>query len=103
LFGFFLKSWRVTDHGQLFYWPVRVYFEDPDSGGIVYYASYLKFMERSRTEWVSVVLERARRASLDLWQEVMREDLPLCAGRLACLDADTLRSRKIPDTILAEL
>ena len=33
-------------------WPVRVYFEDTDSGGIVYYASYLKFMERARTEWL---------------------------------------------------
>jgi len=30
--------------------PIRVYFEDTDSGGIVYYANYLKFMERARTE-----------------------------------------------------
>ena len=134
----------MSDHGSSFNWPVRVYFEDTDSGGIVYYASYLKFMERARTEWlrgrgidveelarkdrvlfavrsleldyrqparlsdalrVSVVLERARRASLELRQEVIREDQPLCAGRLrlACLDADTLRPRKIPDTIFAEL
>lgn len=35
-----------------FCWPVRVYFEDTDSGGIVYYANYLKFMERARTEWL---------------------------------------------------
>lgn len=110
----------------------------------MYYASYLKFMDRARTEWlrgrgidvaelarkdrvlfavrsleldyrqparlsdalrVSVVLEPARRASLKLWQEVIREDQSLCAGhlRLACLDADTLRPRKIPSTILAEL
>ncbi|MBL4711366.1 MAG: tol-pal system-associated acyl-CoA thioesterase [Gammaproteobacteria bacterium] len=33
-----------------FYWPVRVYYEDTDSGGVVYYANYLKFMERARTE-----------------------------------------------------
>ncbi len=31
---------------------VRVYYEDTDSGGVVYYANYLKFMERSRTEWL---------------------------------------------------
>ena len=134
----------MSNRESPFNWPVRVYFEDTDSGGIVYYANYLKFMERARTEWlrghgidveglarkdrvlfavrslkldylqparlsdtlqVSVVLERARRASLELWQEVIREDQPLCAGhlRLACLDADTLRPRRIPDTILAEL
>jgi len=35
-----------------FTWPVRVYWEDTDAGGIVYYANYLKFMERARTEWL---------------------------------------------------
>ena len=121
-----------------------MYFEDTDSGGIAYYASYLKIMERARAEWlrgrgidverlarkdrvlfavrslelgyrqparlsdalrVSVVLERARRASLELWQEVTRDDQPLCAGRLhlAGLDADTPRPRKIPNAILTEL
>jgi acyl-CoA thioester hydrolase len=35
-----------------FQWPVRVYYEDTDSGGVVYYANYLKFMERARTEWL---------------------------------------------------
>ncbi len=35
-----------------FEWPVRVYYEDTDSGGVVYYANYLKFMERARTEWL---------------------------------------------------
>jgi acyl-CoA thioester hydrolase len=36
----------------LFEWPVRVYWEDTDAGGIVFYANYLKFMERARTEWL---------------------------------------------------
>ncbi|RTE87775.1 MULTISPECIES: tol-pal system-associated acyl-CoA thioesterase [Gammaproteobacteria] len=36
----------------MFEWPVRVYYEDTDAGGIVYYANYLKFMERARTEWL---------------------------------------------------
>jgi acyl-CoA thioester hydrolase len=35
-----------------FSWPVRVYWEDTDAGGIVYYANYMKFMERARTEWL---------------------------------------------------
>ena len=35
-----------------FCWPVRVYWEDTDAGGIVYYANYLKFFERARTEWL---------------------------------------------------
>ncbi|MEN8207534.1 MAG: tol-pal system-associated acyl-CoA thioesterase [Pseudomonadota bacterium] len=35
-----------------FQWPVRVYYEDTDSGGVVYYANYLRFMERARTEWM---------------------------------------------------
>ena len=35
-----------------FVWPIRVYYEDTDSGGVVYYANYLKFMERARTEWL---------------------------------------------------
>ena len=35
-----------------FSWPVRVYWEDTDAGGVVYYANYLKFMERARSEWL---------------------------------------------------
>lgn len=35
-----------------FKWPVRVYYEDTDSGGVVYYANYLRFLERARTEWL---------------------------------------------------
>ena len=35
-----------------FVWPVRVYYEDTDAVGVVYYANYLKYMERARTEWL---------------------------------------------------
>ena len=35
-----------------FKWSVRIYFEDTDSGGVVYHSNYLKFMERARTEWL---------------------------------------------------
>jgi acyl-CoA thioester hydrolase len=37
---------------RAFSWPVRVYWEDTDAGGVVYYANYLKFMERARSEWL---------------------------------------------------
>lgn len=37
---------------NIFSWPVRIYYEDTDSGGVVYYANYLKFMERARSEWL---------------------------------------------------
>ena len=35
-----------------FNWPLRVYYEDTDSGGVVYHSNYLNFMERARTEWL---------------------------------------------------
>ncbi len=38
--------------GEVFEFPVRVYYEDTDAGGIVYNANYLKFMERARTEFL---------------------------------------------------
>ena len=47
--------------GAIFQWPVRVYWEDTDAGGIVFYANYLKFFERSRTEWLrSLGIEQQR-------------------------------------------
>ncbi|AHB06680.1 MULTISPECIES: tol-pal system-associated acyl-CoA thioesterase [Pandoraea] len=33
-------------------WSIRVYYEDTDAGGVVFYANYLKFFERARTEWL---------------------------------------------------
>lgn len=35
-----------------FNWPIRIYYEDTDSGGVVYHSNYLNFMERARTEWL---------------------------------------------------
>ena len=35
-----------------FIWKIRVYYEDTDAGGVVFYANYLRFMERARTEWL---------------------------------------------------
>jgi acyl-CoA thioester hydrolase len=46
----------VTDVNPIisarFSWPVRVYYEDTDLGGVVYYANYLRFLERARREWL---------------------------------------------------
>ena len=44
-------------HGprETFRCPVRVYYEDTDAAGVVYYANYLKFMERARTEWLASI------------------------------------------------
>ena len=36
----------------VFTWPVRVYYEDTDAGGVVYHANYVKYLERARTEWL---------------------------------------------------
>ena len=38
--------------GRVHHWPIRIYYEDTDSGGVVYHSNYLKFMERARTEWL---------------------------------------------------
>lgn len=42
----------MSEGGEVFALPVRVYFQDTDTGGIVYHANYVKFMERARTEWL---------------------------------------------------
>ncbi len=49
---------------DIFLWPVRVYYEDTDAAGVVYYANYLKFFERARTEWL-----RSRGFEQDLMRE----------------------------------
>ncbi|RVT49735.1 tol-pal system-associated acyl-CoA thioesterase [Rubrivivax albus] len=123
---------------------VRVYWEDTDAGGIVFYANYLKYFERARTEWlrslgvqqqalretvgamfvvgdtqlrflrparlddlldVTAVLREAGRASLQLAQQAWRGTELLAEGeiRIGCVDATTLRPRRIPDSILQAL
>ena len=61
-----------------FQWQVRVYYEDTDSGGVVYYANYLRFMERARTEWIRMLgFEQDR---------LIRDDGILFAVRSASLE-----------------
>ena len=42
----------AASDGAIFAWPIRVYYEDTDAQGVVYYANYFRFMERARTEWL---------------------------------------------------
>ncbi|HNU11406.1 MAG TPA: tol-pal system-associated acyl-CoA thioesterase [Rubrivivax sp.] len=121
---------------------VRVYWEDTDAGGVVYYANYLKFLERARTEWLrelgigqqalkdavgalfvvvevqvfyrlparlddeleaDVAVAEAGRASFLLSQQVRRgaELLVEARVRIGCVDAATMRPRRIPEIVLS--
>ena len=64
-----------------FNWPRRVYYEDTDAGGVVYYANYLKFMERARTEWLR---------ALGVEQDQLREE----AGLLLMVHSLSVHYRK---------
>lgn len=116
---------------------LRVYWEDTDAGGVVFYANYLKFFERARTEWlralghsqqrlreetgaifvvsdttlryllparlddllgVTVDVREAGRASMVIAQQAWRGAELLAEGtiRIACVDATSLRPRRIP-------
>jgi acyl-CoA thioester hydrolase len=123
---------------------LRVYWEDTDAGGIVYYANYLKFFERARTEWlrslgvqqhalreatgaifvvsdtqlrflrparlddlleVTARLRETGLASVHIAQQAWRGAELLAEGdiRIGCVDAMTLRPRRLPDPILHAL
>lgn len=69
----------------MFNWPVRVYIEDTDAGGIVYYANYLKFFERARTEFVRNC-GIALRAGLDTGVSYVVQSVDLKYQRPARLD-----------------
>jgi len=72
-----------------FVWPVRVYWEDTDAGGIVFYANYLKFFERARTEWLR---------HLGLGQQQLRD---VCGGMFIVSDTQVryLRPARLDDVL----
>jgi acyl-CoA thioester hydrolase len=123
-----------------FAWPVRVYWEDTDAGGIVYHSNYLTYMERARSEWLralgidqralqatervqfavvemDVKWQRAARyddlltvtadvaekggATLTFLQRVLRGDEVLVQAtvRVAAVDADTMKPRRLPPAV----
>jgi acyl-CoA thioester hydrolase len=128
-----------------FHWPVRVYYEDTDAGGVVYHTSYLRFMERARTEWlralgfsqetlrrregilfavaamdigfrrparfdeqlnVITTIKNMNAASLTFNQTITNTDgMDICHAEVSvvCLEADTFRPRRIPETIKESL
>jgi acyl-CoA thioester hydrolase len=134
-----------------FRWASRVYWEDTDGGGIVYYANYLRYLERARTEWlrslgysqralaeepgivfavVSLNIEYRKPAKLDdelvitcepelegaativFAQRIYRREtlapehltaaglLVEARARVACLDARTLRPKRLPEFLI---
>ncbi|MFZ5483879.1 MAG: tol-pal system-associated acyl-CoA thioesterase [Pseudomonadota bacterium] len=76
----------------VFSWPVRVYWEDTDAGGVVYYANYLKFMERARTEWL-------RALGIEQPELAEREGLLFVVRRV---EADYLRSARFNDALTVD-
>jgi acyl-CoA thioester hydrolase len=80
----------LSTEGPGFTWPVRVYYEDTDAGGVVYHVNYLKFMERARTE-------RLRSLGFELTR--LRDDEGLVfAVRAASLDY--LKPARLNDSLL---
>ncbi len=78
---------------ELFEWPLRIYFEDTDAAGIVYYARYLHYMERARTEWL-------RTKGMDV-QELAREKRIVFTVRSVCVDY--LRPARLSDAVYASV
>lgn len=64
-------------NGVPFEWPARVYWEDTDAGGVVYYANYLRFLERARTEWLRArgVMQQQLAADRGLQFMVLRAEI----------------------------
>jgi len=138
---------------SVFTWAARVYWEDTDGGGIVYYANYLRFLERARTEWLrslghsqqelaqtpgilfavaGLSIEYRRPARLDdeltitceprleratllrFAQRILRRVPATCDPadahllveadvRVVCVDARTLKPKRLPDFLLTGL
>ncbi len=136
-----------TPTSPAFCLPLRVYWEDTDAGGVVYYANYLKFAERARTEWlralgldqqhladtegllfvvgsvevrylrparlddrllVEVHVAARHGASLEFVQPIRRDDpertlLAQARVLVACVQAGSLRPRRLPAPLLRAL
>jgi acyl-CoA thioester hydrolase len=75
---------------NVFSWPIRVYWEDTDAGGIVFYANYLKYFERARTEWLR---------ALGLEQRVLQESTG-CIFVVSAANLKYLRPARLDDQLL---
>jgi acyl-CoA thioester hydrolase len=73
--------------------PVRIYYEDTDAGGVVYYANYLKFLERCRSEWLRAIGHQQA--------ELLRE--PGIAFVVRSVQVDFLKPARLDDQLLVDL
>ncbi len=102
----------------MFEWPIRVYYEDTDAGGVVFYANYLKYLERGRTEWLrhlgfgqdrlmrdGGIVFAVRRVEIDYLAPARLDDALLVQVEIATLSkvAITFRQRllRTPDQVLS--
>lgn len=83
------QSDALPDGLPVFVWPVRVYIEDTDMGGVVFYANYLKFFERARTEWLR---------SLGVTQQVLMEEQALVFV-VSRITVDYVRPARLDDQL----
>jgi acyl-CoA thioester hydrolase len=85
-----------------FVWPVRVYFEDTDAGGVVYHSKYLNFFERARTEMLraGVISMTQLKQDHNLIWVVLVATADITA---AMLHADSLKPARMPAWIKTEL
>ncbi len=94
---------RERDPGGTFSWQVRVYYEDVDVGGVVYYANYLRYFERARSEWLrSLGVNQERLAAVEgIGFVVARAEVDFKAGaRLDDLLDVTVRLVEMKKTYL---
>ena len=103
---------------SIFEWPVKVYYEDTDAGGVVYYANYLKYLERARTEWLrhlgfeqdalmreSGIVFAVRRVEIDYLLPARLDDALVVEARIEATSKASLtfaqRIVRAPDTVLS--
>ena len=75
----------------VFRWPIRVYWEDTDAGGVVYHAGYLRFFERARSEWLRAA---------GIGQQTLREELGVVFV-VHSLDIRFNRPARLDDSLIA--
>jgi len=83
----------LTAAAPRFVWPVRVYYEDTDAGGVVYHVNYLKFMERARTE---------RLRAIGVEQTDLRQSEGLVFA-VRSIEADYLKPARFNDSLLVSV
>jgi len=76
----------MSEPAKPFTWPVRIYWEDTDAGGVVYHASYLKFLERARTEWLRALGVRQSRVQEETGLAFLVREMQLDFLKAALLD-----------------